>query len=160
LHTDAPEIVYPPKVPDEKKMHIVIMGPPGIGKAPLIKFLNKRHRRFVINLSDVLQWNFEKETPICEKARAHLDERRKDYDDACVEREKRNKKRKKGADEEPPVNRGEFEYMTEDIIVELLQERLAAPDCNAGVIFDNITSCTLFAHEMQGVRAILRALPD
>mmetsp|Transcript_39419 Transcript_39419/g.35154 ORF Transcript_39419/g.35154 Transcript_39419/m.35154 type:complete len:98 (+) Transcript_39419:341-634(+) len=50
--------------------------------------------------------------------------------------------------------------MTEDIIVELLQERLQSPDCNAGVIFENMTSSTLFNDEKIGIRAILRAVPD
>jgi len=89
LHSEPPEIIYPPKVPDEKKHHLVIIAPPGIGQAQLVKFLNKKHRRAVLNMSDVLNWNFEKETPVCEKARAHLDERKKDYDEACAEREKR-----------------------------------------------------------------------
>ena len=48
--------------------------------------------------------------------------------------------------------------MTEDLIASLLEERLKSPDCNAGVVFDNISN-KLYQKEIEGVRTILKALP-
>lgn len=39
-----------------------------------------------------------------------------------------------------PINEEQFQYLSEEIFEQCLRERLAQPDCNAGVIIDGLKS--------------------
>ena len=153
-----PEVVYPLKVKDELMHHIVIFGPPGCGKTQLANFLSTTHQRKVVNMNELLEWNRQNKTEISEKANEYLEERNKVYEQVLVDYEKAKKKKKKGEEDIPP-NPDEYEYLTEEILIGMIQERIRSPDCNAGVIFDNLTN-KLYANELDGVKAILKAVPD
>ena len=48
--------------------------------------------------------------------------------------------KKKTKEEEPEIVLAEFKYLTKDILIEMIKERLREEDCNAGAIFDNLES--------------------
>lgn len=50
-----------------------------------------------------------------------------------------------------------YKYLPESMVVGMLQERLAAKDCNAGAIFDDL-NCNLFPSEVVGLRLIMQAV--
>lgn len=52
----------PKKVDDDQVMHIVIMGPKKSGKSKLARNLSKEHRRQIINLDEILEWNISNNT--------------------------------------------------------------------------------------------------
>jgi len=151
------EVIYPPRVKDELKHHLIVYGPPGCGKSQLVKFLSTTHQRGVINMNELLEWNRQNKTAVAEKANEFLEEKRKAFEVALTEYEKNKKKKKKGEEDIPP-NPEEYEFLPEDILVPLLEERLKSPDCNAGVIFDNLAN-KLYPTELDGLKAILKALP-
>ena len=53
---------------------------------------------------------------------------------------KKKLKGKKPKDEEPDVNPAEYKYLTKELLVEMIAERVKEEDCNAGVIFDCLDS--------------------
>ena len=53
---------------------------------------------------------------------------------------KKKQKGKKVKDEEPDVNPDDYKYLTKEILVEMIQERVKEEDCNAGAIFDCLQS--------------------
>lgn len=152
------EVKPPLQVKDELKHHVILYGPTGCGKSQLAKFMSTTHHRGVVNMNELLEWNQQNNTPAVQKAQEYLEEKKKAYEAALVEYEKNKKKKKKGEEDIPP-NLEEFEYLNEEILVALVEERIKSPDCNAGVIFDNISN-KLYANELDGVRAILKAIPS
>ena len=157
-NTEKPQKVYPPKVKDHLKHHVVIYGPPGCGKTRLAQFMSSNHQRHIVNLNEILDWNIERETEAAAKAKKYLEEKNTEYELLVAEREKNKKKRKKG-EEEPEIRKEDFEYLPEEILIELLEERVNIPECNAGVIFDNL-SAKLYPKEIDGLRTILKAIPS
>merc|ERR1711998_626329 len=55
---------------------------------------------------------------------------------------------------EGPIPTDHFSWLQHDMIGELLAERLKHPDCNAGVVFDNLKSKN-YESELVAVKAIL-----
>jgi adenylate kinase family enzyme len=53
---------------------------------------------------------------------------------------KKKQKGKKVKDEEPDVNPADYKYLTKEIVVEMIAERMKEEDCNAGAIFDCLES--------------------
>lgn len=39
-------------------------------------------------------------------------------------------------DEDPDVNPDEYKYLSRELLIEMIAERLKEEDCNAGAIFD------------------------
>ena len=152
------EVIHPKQVKDELKHHLIVYGPPGCGRSQLVKFLSKTHHRGIININDLLEWNQKNKTKAAEDAAAYLEEREKAYEAVFAEYDKNKKKKKKGEEDIPPSH-DEYTYLTEEIVVALLQERLKSPDCNAGVIFEGL-SASFYPKEIEGLRAILSAIPD
>lgn len=50
------------KVDDDKLHHIIIFGPTGVGKTQLARQLSKQHKRCIINMNDLLEWNVSNNT--------------------------------------------------------------------------------------------------
>lgn len=159
---------YPRKVEDKFLHHVVILGPPGSGKTTLAAGLSSlggirkdEGRRGIVNLSELLEWNLSQKTPAADKAEAYLSERRKDMENILSERDKiikkAGKKAKQKEEELGAFNEAPYHYLTEEIMEELLQQRLSHPDCNAGCIFDNLSS-RHYPSELIGLKLILKAL--
>lgn len=74
------------------------------------------------------------------------------------EAQKKNKKPKKG-EVEIVVNPSEFKLMNREILVRMVKLRLEEEDCNAGAIFDNLTS-ELWTDEKFAIGFISDAIPQ
>ena len=159
---------YPRKVEDKYLHHVVILGPPGSGRSTLAAGLaglggirKDEGRRGIVNLNELLEWNIAQKTPAAEKAEAYLAERRRDMENILAERDKiikkAGKKAKQKEEELGPLNEAPYHYLTEEILEEMLQQRLSHPDCNAGCIFDNLSS-RHYPSELIGLKLILKVL--
>ncbi len=52
-----------------------------------------------------------------------------------------------------------FNYLPEEVLVALLQERISHPEAGAGCIFDNIKSSN-YHNEIIGIKVILKVLKN
>lgn len=151
---------YPRKVAADVAHNVVLYGPPGCGKSKVADFLSKEHRRAVINMADVVEWNLSNETEAGKKVRKQLEELQQVREGIQAEREKLLKKAgKKSAELEAkwgPINESQFFFVKEDLLVECMQERMRHPDCNAGVIVDGLSS-KYYKSELMGAKVLLRA---
>ena len=80
--------------------------------------------------------------PIAEKIQKYLQERDEECQRKLAEEAERKKKLKgkKPKDEEPDVNPADYKFITKELLVELISERVKEEDCNAGAIFDCLES--------------------
>ena len=148
---------YALKLEEERKVHLVLWGPRGCGKTQLAKGLAKRHERGIINMSEIFDWNIAHKTEAAEKCQAALEMRKEAIDGYIADKEKERKKKKlKKGEELEPINVDHFNWLEHELVTELLVERLKAPDCNAGVIFDNLRSKN-YENELVAVKAIVDA---
>ena len=83
---------------------MVIFGYPGCGKTYLAKYLNKEHKRALVNMNEIFEWNRANKTEAYVKAQAFLDARKAEVDRINAEKEKLTKKLKKGANLEEKWN--------------------------------------------------------
>lgn len=51
-----------------------------------------------------------------------------------------------------------YGYLPEQMVVAMIRERLAAKECNAGAIFDNLSLCKLFPNAVVGLKLIMEAV--
>ncbi len=51
-----------------------------------------------------------------------------------------------------------YKHLPEPVVVAMIQERLAAKDCNAGAIFDDLGTCDLYPNALVGLRLIMQAV--
>ena len=58
---------------------------------------------------------------------------------AELEKQKKAKKPKKG-EPEVVIDPAEYKYLTKELLVTMVQKRLQEEDCNAGALFDCLTS--------------------
>ena len=116
---------------------------------------------FIINMNDLLEWNISQKTKAAEKALHYLEERAKDLESIKQDREKlikkAGKKAKQKEEELGPLDEGPYLYLNEEILEELLVERVKHPECNAGVIFDNLQAKE-YPNELIAVKIIVKAL--
>mgnify|MGYP000890453188 CR=1 FL=1 len=71
---------------------------------------------------------------------------------------KKNKKPKKG-EVEIEINPTEYKLMSKEILLRMVKLRLEEEDCNAGAIFDNLTS-DLWSDEKFAIGFISEAIPN
>jgi len=97
---------------------------------------------------------------IAEEATAYLAQRDEEYKKKIAELEaaKKTKKPKKGEVEEV-VNPADYKLMSRDILVRMVKLRLEEEDCNAGAIFDNLTS-DIWPDEKFAISFISDAIPN
>lgn len=60
------------KVDDDKLHHVILFGPTGVGKTQLARQLNKQHKRCIINMNELLEWNINNNTDASKLAQEHL----------------------------------------------------------------------------------------
>ena len=134
--TKLAEDKVPNFIPESERHSVVIWGHPGSGKSYLALTLAEKHSRALITLNSVVDWHLSNTTEIGEeigKVLASLAEKReKDQQ----EREKLKKARKKV--EEVPIDERIYRYLPVELFEKALNERIHSPDCNAGVVIDDL----------------------
>jgi septal ring factor EnvC (AmiA/AmiB activator) len=137
---DRLEVKYPAPVKEEDKLNLVIIGPEKCGKTTLANYLAQEHQRGVVRLEQLFDWCLKRGSQLAEEASKYLERRAEELAVLQAEQEKRKKAKKKGKEDEPELNPAEYEYLSKDILMRMLKERLAQEDCNAGAIFDCLES--------------------
>lgn len=148
------EVQYPKRIDDHLKRYIVVWGPQGCGKTKLAKRLAKEHLRGVVNLNELLDWNKANKTAAATKAEDLIFSRIEDKELYIAEKEKERKKKKIKDGE--PIDASHFSWLPNDLLLELLQERMKDIDCNTGAIFDNLYSEN-FENELVILQVIFEA---
>ena len=69
-----------------------------------------------------------------------LDEQKVKLEEALVEQEKRKKQKPKKGEVFQEVDPKEYRHLPKDLLLQMLRKRLQEDDCNAGTIFDCLTS--------------------
>jgi Cdc6-like AAA superfamily ATPase len=91
-------IDLPQKVEEDKLHHVIVYGPPGCGKTQAVRQLAKTHRRCVINMNELFEWNQNLKTKAFYLAEEALSKNQKVLADIMLERDTLIKKAgKKGA---------------------------------------------------------------
>ena len=146
---------------DDRKHNIVVIGPSGSGKTHLSNYIAGEHKRGVVSLADLLEWHKAQGNEIATTIEEWFVTKEQELEETLAEREKMKKKLKKKYDEweqENPLLEDDYKFLPHELLDQLLKERLAHPDCNAGVVFDNIES-RLYNTTRDGVEWIMRATP-
>ena len=110
-------------------------------------------------MDQLFDFCLKRQLPVAEKAATFLKERDEECQRKLVEEAERKKKQKgkKVKDEEPDVNPADYKYLTKEILVEMLQERVKEEDCNAGAIFDCL-ECSYWPNLKFGLESICDAI--
>lgn len=151
------EVKYPAPVKDEDKLNLIILGPEGSGKSTMAAYLAQEHQRTVVKVNGLYDWCLKRGNDLTERARSYLAEREVALKDALEEQAKR-KKPKKGDPPIPPVEESDYKKLSFDLQSDIIRERLAQEDCNAGAIFDCIKS-ELFGDDKEVIERICEAVP-
>ncbi|EGR29178.1 hypothetical protein IMG5_161280 [Ichthyophthirius multifiliis] len=163
LNTIIPQTKYPQKVSDDKKVNIVFIGHPKCGKTKIAKYLSEIHQRQIINIDECVENSILNKTEFGEQAQKYLEEKKQEYDQIIVEREKWKKKAGKKAPELEAkwgnINTSLFNYLPEEIIEGCIREKLIHPTCNAGVIFDELIS-KYCSSELMALKCIMKAVGE
>lgn len=109
-------------------------------------------------MDQLFDWVMKRNSPVAEEINRHFEEQMQEYERQVAEKEKSKKGKKKGKEEEPELNPDDFKKLTVEILSKMVAERVAQEDCNAGVIFDNLTS-QYWADLKFAIEAISEALP-
>lgn len=114
----------------------------------------------MIRLDQLYDYWVKRNHAIAEEATQYLTSRDEELKKKISDQEaaKKTKKLKKGEVEEV-INPAEYKLMSKDILVRMVKLRLDEEDCNAGAIFDNLTS-DLWVDEKFAISFISDALPN
>mmetsp|Transcript_39618 Transcript_39618/g.60624 ORF Transcript_39618/g.60624 Transcript_39618/m.60624 type:complete len:579 (-) Transcript_39618:7106-8842(-) len=135
------EVKYPPPVKEEDKLNLIIIGPEKSGRTTLANYLAQEHQRAIIRLDQIFDWCLKRGSALAEEAQKYLDARSEEYKEIMAEFEKKKKgKKPKGKEDEPEPDASEYGYLSKEILLKMIKERLAQEDSNAGAIFDCLES--------------------
>lgn len=97
--------------------------------------------------------------PIAEQVSKFLEDRQAELAAAiaALEAQKKAKKLKKG-EPEPEINAAEYKLLPKELLVKMIELRVEQEDCNAGAIFDSLTS-EHWTDEKFAISCISEALP-
>ena len=145
----------------------MIIGPPGCGKNKVAKYLAQKQKRGQVSLRDLLEWNRGRGPEgavLCQNIEDSLVAKAAELEEVLVERDKVVKKLKgEKLDEwleENPLDESQYKVPGDEQIIELLLNRLAHPDCNAGAVFNNIYNDKLWLTPKKLMDLLLKAIPD
>ena len=95
---------------------------------------------------------------MADEATKFLEEKAEQLEVDLAEQEKKKKQKKKKGEEEPEIVRATYKYLPRDLLLKMLRKRLVEEDCNAGVIFDSLTSEN-WPNEKYAIELICDAVP-
>ena len=135
------EVNLPPALKEEKKLNVILVGPECSGRTTTANFMAMEHQRCLIRLDQLVDYWQKRGNVMADEANTYLEEQKVKMEEAVAEAEKKKKgaKKKKG-EEEKELDVKEFRYLKKDLLKRMLAKRLKEDDCNAGAIFDNLTS--------------------
>lgn len=140
----------------------MVTGPPKCGKSHVASTIATLHNRALIKFDEVVEWVIKSDSEVGKKITAYLEERHKEKETAAAEREKAFKKAGKKAKELEeklgPANEHCYEYLTEEMWVEALKERIRHPECGAGCVFDNLSSKHLPNSPLIAINLIMKSV--
>lgn len=149
------ETKYPMAIEEAARRYVIIWGPKKCGKSQLAKLLSEKQQRGLVDFSQILQWNLENGTPAGTKAKEYLQKRTEEKDLMVIEKEKLRKKQpKRKGQEEENLYLERYEWINDEILSDLIKERLKAKDCNAGAVFDNLFG-SFIENELVAIKAIM-----
>jgi hydrocephalus-inducing protein len=138
------EFKNPPAIDLLEKYNVIMLGPEKCGRSSISKEQRSHQLRGIVSIANILQWNDENGFhELANKARIYLEEKKKELENLKIEREKllkQAKTNKKIKVDETPIDEKKYLYLSNDIMVELLQNRLKQPDCNVGAVFEDFHS--------------------
>ena len=138
--TDQLEVNMPPALKEEKRLNVILVGPMGSGRTTVANFLAQEHQRSVIRLDQLVDFWQKRGHAMADEATKHLEEQEVKLQEALAEQEKRKKGKPKKGEVIAEVEPKEYRYLPNDLLRRMLQKRLSEDDCNAGAIFDCLTS--------------------
>jgi hydrocephalus-inducing protein len=138
---DNLEVKLPPAVKEHKKLNLVMVGPNGVGKTLVANYMAQEHQRCIVRLDMLLDYWQKRGHAVAEEATKFLEDKQAELEvaQAELEKQKKAKKPKKG-EPEPEINVAEYKLLPRELLVKMIQLRVQEEDCNAGVIFDCLTS--------------------
>lgn len=131
------------KVPQHKKLNIILIGPKRFGKTSLCNEQLKDHKRSIINIENIIKWNKDNNyNDTINKVELFLEERKKDLEKDKLEREKLLKQAKTNkkikVEDLPQIEDKDYLILSKEIWLELLTNRCNNKNNKHGVIFDDL----------------------
>ena len=138
---DNLEVKLPPAVKERNKLNLILVGPNQVGRTTVANYMAQEHQRCVIRLDMLVDYWTKRGHAIADEATKFLEEKQTELAAAitALEAQKKAKKPKKG-EPEPEINHAEYKLLPRELLIRMIQLRVQEEDCNAGVIFDNLTS--------------------
>ena len=153
----VPEITYPQFIPFEGRQNVIVWGRPGHGKSRLASSLAETHQRLLISPDEVINWHISNGTQLSETINEYLAQRQEELNVQMEAREKLLKQRKKFDD--ALVEPAQYRWLEPDVLEQAFKERFELPDCNAGVVIDDL-KCEFWQDEATGVKLLQKLLNE
>ena len=120
---------------------MILVGPQGSGRTTAANYLAQEHQRCLIKLDSLFDYWQKRGDELAVKAEEYLKVKAVELEEAIQEAEKKKKgKKKPRGEEDKELDAKEFRYLPKDLLGSMLRKRLQEDDCNAGAIFDQLTS--------------------
>jgi polyhydroxyalkanoate synthesis regulator phasin len=134
-------VKLPPAIKEVNKVNIVLVGPNTSGRTTLANYMAQEHQRCVIRVDQLLDYWVKRGHSIAEEATKFLEDRHAELTAALAaqEAQKKAKKPKKG-EVEIEINQAEYKILPKELLTRMVALRVQEEDCNAGSIFDCLTS--------------------
>lgn len=141
--------------------HVVMMGQPRSNKSALLMHLQGVHKRKLVNMNELVEWNRDNQTEAWLMMEQYQASKQNEIKVVEAEREKllkkAGKKSKELEDKWGAIPLHLYQYVSEELLKKLIQCRMAHPDCNAGVMFDNLV-CEYWPSEMYLFKCLLEVV--
>lgn len=134
--TKMVEEKFPNFIPEGERHSVIVWGSPGKGKSFLALSLAEKHGRALLSLNSIVDWHLQQSTQTGEEIQKYLLAQSEKKEKDLQEREKLKKARKKV--EETPFDEKIYRYLPAELFEKAVGERIKSPDCNAGVIIDDL----------------------
>ena len=138
--TDQLEVKMPPALKEDKKLNVILVGPESSGRTTVANFLAQEHQRCLIRMDQLFDFWQKRGHAMGDEAVKYLEEQELKLQEAIAEAEKKKKAKKGKKDQEEELDTKEYKYLPKELLQRMLAKRLQEDDCNAGAIFDNLTS--------------------
>jgi len=158
LLTDQLEVALPTAIKEENRLNVILYGPDASGRTTTANYMAQEHQRSIIRMDQLVDFWQKRGHAMYDEAAKILEEKAEKLAADLAEEEKNKKKKKKKNEEEVEIKREEYKYLPRELLVRMLSKRLEEEDCNAGAIFDNLTS-EYWPGDKFGVELICDAAP-